>query len=386
MSPALHTLRDPLTIRERCARIAAAVEAGESQWFSIDPTRAPAVADLVAEVTREHYPDLAVPYHSRWRHFEAGGVDRLNGLRQALDGAALARANLDLTVVSVLLDAGAGPDWGWQEAGGARYTRSEGLAVASVHAFLGGAFSATPGDPWRVDPEALRGFDSARLAALFQVRADNPLTGLEGRAALLRRLGQALAARPGALFDRFALAGTVQAAELLRALLDDYSEIWLAPNRLHGAALGDVWRHPQAGGDGDTHGWVPFHKLSQWLSYSLIEPLEAAGLRVSGLDALTALPEYRNGGLLLDSGWLRLRDPGLADRAWQVGDELVVEWRALTIALIDRLRPLLNERFGRALPLASLLQGGTWNAGRRLAAARRHGRPPLNIVSDGTVF
>ena len=61
---------------------------------------------------------------------------------------------------------------------------------------------------------------------------------------------------------------------------------------------------------------MPFHKLSQWLTYSLLEPFEWAGVTVTGLDALTGLPEYRNGGLLLDTGVLRLRDPDWAARTW----------------------------------------------------------------------
>ena len=70
--------------------------------------------------------------------------------------------------------------------------------------------------------------------------------------------------------------------------------------------LGDCWRHPAAGAaDGLSRGWMPFHKLSQWLTYSLLEPFEWAGVQVDGLDALTGLPEYRNGGLLLDAGVLR---------------------------------------------------------------------------------
>ena len=54
-----------------------------------------------------------------------------------------------------------------------------------------------------------------------------------------------------------------------------------------------------------------------------------------GLEALTALPEYRNGGLLIDSGLLRLRDEAAASEIWQPGDEIIVEWRALTVALLD---------------------------------------------------
>ena len=108
-----------------------------------------------------------------------------------------------------------------------------------------------------------------------------------------------------------------------------------------------------------------------------------------GLDALTALPEYRNGGLLLDSGVLRLRDPGWVRNAWGVDDELVVEWRALTVALLDELAPLVRAELGLdavRLPLACVLEGGTWAAGRALAQRLRGGLPPLVIVSDGTVF
>ena len=131
---------------------------------------------------------------------------------------------------------------------------------------------------------------------------------------------------------------------------------------------------------------MPFHKLSQWLTYSLLEPFEWAGVTVTGLDALTGLPEYRNGGLLLDTGVLRLRDSELAAQTWSVADELVVEWRALTVALLDELAPLVCAGLGVDLPLACVLEGGTWAAGRTLAQQLRAGSPPLSISSDGTVF
>ena len=52
------------------------VAAGACELFTWHPDRIPAVADYVAATIRQRYPDLNVPYHSRWRHFEAGGVDR----------------------------------------------------------------------------------------------------------------------------------------------------------------------------------------------------------------------------------------------------------------------------------------------------------------------
>lgn len=131
---------------------------------------------------------------------------------------------------------------------------------------------------------------------------------------------------------------------------------------------------------------MPFHKLSQWLTYSLLEPFTRAGVPVEGVDTLTGLPEYRNGGLLLDAGVLALRAPEYAERTWEVGDELVVEWRALTVALLDELAPRVSARLGVDMPLACALEGGTWAAGRLLAQQLRGGLPPLTIDSDGTVF
>ena len=121
---------------------------------------------------------------------------------------------------------------------------------------------------------------------------------------------------------------------------------------------------------------MPFHKLSQWLAYSLSRSLEDAGIASTGLDELTGLAEYRNGGLFLDLGVLALREPGWRSGPLPVEHAAVVEWRALTVALLDRIAPLVRSRLGsRAaeMPLARVLQGGTWAAAasyRRAASSR----------------
>jgi hypothetical protein len=221
--------------------------------------------------------------------------------------------------------------------------------------------------------------------------------GLESRVLVLRRLGDALASqpevfgpqgRPGCLFDLMA-AKRVTAHDILSQLLASLSGIWLAANSIGHEALGDCWRHDAVPGPGLTRGWVPFHKLSQWLTYSLLEPFEWAGVHVEDVDALTGLPEYRNGGLLLDTGVFRLHEPDWAARTWKVSDELVVEWRALTVAMLDELAPLVRTRLGvdaGQMPLACVLEGGSWAAGRATAQRLRDGSPPLSVVSDGTVF
>jgi hypothetical protein len=396
-------------VRERAAAMLDLGLAGRLAHFTVDLDRLGPCADEVIATTRAAYPDLDIPFHARWRHFAAGGFDRWGTLMQAApwgdDGLAMGRAAYDLAIVSVLLDAGAGAEWRYQEGRtGEAYARSEGLAVASFDMFIGGAFSGDPADPYRADAAALAGLSAQDLAGGFQVGAGNPLVGLEGRAALLNRLGQVVSSdpdtfgrgdlpRPGGLFDVLAIEGvdgTLPAPRILEALLAHLGPIWPGRLSVEGVELGDTWRHPSGPGEGATAGLVPFHKLSQWLAYSLIEPLEWVGITVTDVDGLTGLPEYRNGGLFLDTGVLALRDPADADRAHEVGSPLVVEWRALTVALLDRLAGVVRERLGMdaaSLPLAKVLEGGTWATGRRLARDRRPGgAPPLQVISDGTVF
>ncbi len=199
--------------------------------------------------------------------------------------------------------------------------------------------------------------------------------------------------RPSVLADRFidlAERGHVLTAPLmLRHALSEFGGIWPErPGAVPGA--GDAWLHPEGAAFGGGTNAVAFHKLSQWLSYSLIEPLLWIGLDVREIDGLTGLPEYRNGGLLLDLGALTLKDAADWERKHDVASPLVVEWRALTVALLDLLAPMVRERLGKSedeMPLARILEGGTWSAGRRIAREKRaDGGPPLQIVSDGTVF
>lgn len=359
----------------------------------------------VGRVMDGAYPDGAVPFHARWRHFVVAGSDRWPPLAASL-ASRPARDTLvaafDLAIVSVLLDAGAGAAWRYRSVGGDVLSRSEGLAIASLEMFAAGMFSTDPRDPLRADAAALAAIDQETLARGFQVDDANPLVGLAERAALLRRLGEAIAARP-ALFGGSGRVGELAlplraradgaplaAAAILDAVLEALGPIWPARMVLDGVNLGDVGRHPAVVAGDRTDGLVPFHKLSQWLAYSLIEPLAADGVAVSDLDALTGLPEYRNGGLFIDTGVIVPRHAGVLSGAHEATSELVVEWRALTVCLLDRLAVEMRRVRGLdaiSLPLAKVLEGGTWAAGRRIAAAKRPGgAPPIAVVSDGTVF
>lgn len=405
---AAFSLLSAAAVRERSQRMLALALDNRLANFSVDLSRLDAIADRVIVVTRQAYPTLDVPFHSRWRHFVVDGSDRFEAIAKSArwrNAAARGRAMFDLAIVSVFLDAGAGAQWTYHDKiTGRRIGRSEGLALASVDMFASGAFSADPADPLRVDASALARFSIQQLSDGFQVTNDNPMVGLVGRATLLQDVGKLLSAnsgvfaredspRPGGLFDHLAgLADnhTIPASEILSELLHELGPIWPSRLSLGGIPLGDCWKHPAIVTSDATTGLVPLHKLSQWLAYSLIEPLQQSGIDVTDIDGLTGLAEYRNGGLFVDAGVLNLRDPDMADRQHDVSSELVVEWRSLTVALLDRLAAIVRQKLGmdaQSLPLAKVLEGGTWATGRILARERRaDGSPPVKVISDGTVF
>jgi hypothetical protein len=443
-------LHDAATIRARCAAICRAATDGRTGHFKVDRSRLVEAARRVADATLQRYPDLCIPRHGCWRQFESGGVDRKAELEARLEGRATedaALARIDLAVISVLLGSSAGSQWRYTErpgvieplalpaqrqrrddllamleqagghsplaaaalpaTAGTVHARSEGLAVAAFHAFVEGVFSDTDDEMLRADARALERLDTAALRAVFQVSPTNMLVGLEGRAEMLRRLGrslQALArhegglARPARIYAKLTQDGTlaeITAAALLREILTTLAPVWPSGSLVQGLPAGDVWPHAFAGGaragdlDRTTSGWVPLHMVGQRLAYSLIEPFEWAGVKVTGIETLTGLADHRNGGLLLDSGVIVPRDARDLSGTWKPGSDFVIEWRALTVALLDELAAQVRELLGRTaeqLPLASILEGGSWAAGRAAALELRGGEPPLKIDTDGTLF
>jgi hypothetical protein len=149
-------------------------------------------------VQRDFAPDYAsIPPHGRWQHFNVGGRDRIGDLLaswpSAIDPSERCRRLLDLFLVSVLLDAGAGTSWSYKsKENGRTYRRSEGLAIASLEMFKAGTFSSNSSQPHQVDGAGLKRLTVEIMGAGLQVSETNPIAGLEGRANLLIRLSEAL--------------------------------------------------------------------------------------------------------------------------------------------------------------------------------------------------
>ena len=403
------TLLTPEAVRQRCHEVFEAAEANGSKYFHINNENLDAAVDLVEREIMSNYPNGKVPFHSRWRHFEFENKNFWQKTALKLTKRSkneIARSQIDLAVVSVLLDAGAGSSWRYKDSQtGLNFSRSEGLAIASLRLFESGVLSQSGlDDPLRVDAASLQVLTPEILAKEFQVSQSNQLLGLKDRAKLLNRLGDTLLKqknifeaentfRPGNLFDyltRNQVTGVLEARDILVAVLQGMGEIWPDGSWIDNVAIGDAGYHEVVKRSDITDGIVPFHKLSQWMSYSLIEPLQEAGFKVNNLDALTGLAEYRNGGLFIDTKAISLKDRTQLEVVHDPKSPLVVEWRALTVVLLDKLaekiRRSTNTDSG-SMPLASILQGGTWSAGRRIAQQlRANGVPPLKLNSRGTIF
>lgn len=431
-------LRSIYAVRQRTKLVLERAKKNELKHFDVDLEKFEDTAGYVMAIIRRDFEGnyASIPPHGRWQHFEVGDRPRITQLLRswprAVDAQERTRRLVDLFLVSVLLDAGAGTKWSYKsKESGEIYKRSEGLAVASLEMFKTGIFSSDDAQPYQVDAKGLRKMTVESLAKGMQVSDKNPMSGLEGRAGLLMRLSQALEnqemfgkdGRPGNMIDYLLAHSTTQAISipivllptLWSVLMDGLSPIWPATRtQINGTPLGDAWPSSSLPASPPAQAWesiVPFHKLTQWLCYSIMVPMtKLLNMHFAGAELMTGLPEYRNGGLLVDTGLLTLKkadmDAGLAryeqvmPKETQVeivpmfepGDDVIVEWRAVTVGFLDDMLAAVNKGLhlegDDKLTLAQMLEAGTWKGGRELAEVSRPNTkgPPIGIISDGTVF
>jgi GTP cyclohydrolase II len=396
----IESLRHLKMVRTRCNEIFQLAEDGKTRHFALHLDKLDACADYVVQTIQERYPDLDVPAHSRWRHFNAADIKTMVAQWPSSSATEIARRKIDLITVSVLLDAGAGAEWKYHSHKGGVLNRSEGLALASLEMFQEGLFSSDVAVPNRVNSHGLKAMTLAQLTKGLQVNESNPLVGVQGRYELLQALANAMTAspkyfgeevhRPGNIVDYVlskVVDGRVSLNVLWECIVVGLEPIW--PSRHQ--QRGDVWVYTDLKRTGvPCSDFVPFHKLSQWLAYSMLEVFTEIGVAFDDLHLMTGLSEYRNGGLFVDTGVLSPKNPLTLEKQFSTGSELIVEWRALTVILLDRVADIVRTKLNKTveeLPLASVLEGGTWQAGRNIAKTKRQdGSPPINVLLIGTVF
>ena len=137
-----HYLLSVMAIRERAEQILQ-LAFEDKTHFSLRLDKLNDIAEFTTRIIRSQYPSGKIPLHSRWRHFEINNRDRA-GFLQELPPLIRVKAQIDLATVSVLMDAGAGPDWFYLDGEGRRWSRSEGLAQASLEMFQSGKIFRGP--------------------------------------------------------------------------------------------------------------------------------------------------------------------------------------------------------------------------------------------------
>ncbi|KAK1927511.1 hypothetical protein DB88DRAFT_478272 [Papiliotrema laurentii] len=429
-------LRSLDAVRDRSQQVFDLVLAGKADHWDWHEDKLDDVVEYCLNIIKRDFGEdyNKIPPHCRRNHFVTPGNNRIDTLLAhphfPKDPLQRAGTLIDLYIVSVLLDAGAGPDWTYTEPAqdgvqGWKGGRSEGLAVASWHMFVDGVFSSNKHSPLQVDAQGLKALTPAILAQHLQVSEQNPMAGLEGRSNLLIQLGTALekrpdicaTGRPGDMLGYFQThlpsgSKSLPLTLLWSTLFELLLPIWPARTSLPSYPkhpLGDVWPCPaldralNESGKGREEGdnLVAFHKLTQWLCYSLVEGIESeAGWKVDRGRGQTGLPEYRNGGLLMDLGLISIRPESLPSGAYPNGRDkppviepshpAVVEWRAITVITLDKIHEKICEKLSigaDTLSLAQVLEAATWKGGREIAKTKRAGGgPPIDIISDGTVF
>ncbi|KFA77803.1 hypothetical protein S40288_00540 [Stachybotrys chartarum IBT 40288] len=433
-------LRSLGAVRERSRIIFNKALRHELKHFDLDLNKLPDVVTFVAGLIKRDFdaPFNSIPPHGRYQHFSVGGRDRIAQLLSTwppeVDNTERCRRMIDLFLVSVLIDAGAGTKWSYKSNENGRvYRRSEGLAIASLEMFKTGLFSGDHSNKCQVDKIGLQSLTAEKLAAGLQSRPGNEISGLEGRTQLLIKLATALHdrtdyfgtdGRPGNLIDYILSHPSTQASSVLivplpvlwDVLMNGLAPIWpTSRTAINGVPLGDAWPcQAMSTGGSSWETILPFHKLTQWLTYSIMQPMQSLlNMHFAGTELLTGLPEYRNGGLFVDLGVLNLKkedvDRGLRNYAenctktgikgvevapmFESSDDVIVEWRGVTVGLLDMLcvevnKALRKELAGNELTLAQVLEAGSWKGGREVAEIHRPNtkEPPILIESDGTIF
>ncbi len=186
-------------VRERAQRMLALGLDDRLPHFAVDLERLDEAVDLVIETTRQNYPSLDMPFHSRWRHFVFDGDDRwaaidkeANWRDDAARGARGVRSRHRQRSARCWRRAA----WRYRDPATGRASaarrdwRSRASHVRRRH-FLVESGRSVAGRRRRPDAPA-----DAIVGDGLQVSRSNPLVGMTGRADLLRRLGALVAAKP----------------------------------------------------------------------------------------------------------------------------------------------------------------------------------------------
>ena len=358
--------------REICLKIYNNILNNNSKYFEINLEKLDQTVDDLLEFILKKYPKMNIGMHSRLNHIPEW-YDLVQKWKCPLNEKI--KRLIDLLFVSVLLDGGSGENWKYIS-NNIEYRRSEGLGKCVYNMFISGFFSLDEKQPYKVDMNRIKLINLDEFKNEFQISKDNILIGLENRLENLVNFSKFMInndnfninnnIRPGNIFDKI--------YNNLEIDLDKLYEIIFSFSPI----INDVHYYKPL----DVY--VPFHKILQWLSYSLIDLFKKFNISIRSDNYLTALPEYRNGGFLIDSNIINFKNNNLKNIFHEINSDIIIELRASTIVLIDIIKDKINIKKKNNLNISQVLEGGTWRYGRYLA--NKNNISPIKIKSNGIIF
>lgn len=386
-------LYKPSEIRARCHEIGEIAINGNGHWFAINSARINSCVKLIEQNCRNRYPELKIPIYSLWREWSG---DQGNNWDHRISNFAgdplfIAKSAIDLVFFTVLLGRNPGNKWYYSRStSGQRLQHTQAIAAAGIDLFFDHFSSHSVEQGWVLGMPELQEISRGKLATALQSSTENPFGGLSRSAIQYQKLAAILKTwsdsgihyqRPGDLVDEclalcsrsWSLQKQISMDSLFELLAQRFAgmiEGGLIVEGMNTSSVGDCGWHSGLLREDHTSGVVPFHRALQWLCYSLIEPLALVGITVTDPDTLTGLADVDHAGLFIDTGVLSPHDIELMNSSLTVDSEAVVEWRALTIYLQDRVTEALRKSLklsAKRLPLSAVMQGGMAHAGTELS-------------------
>ena len=275
-----------------------------------------------------------------------------------------------------------------------KHSRSEGIAIAIYDMFVSGFFSSSIKNKYQVNSSILTYLRFRIFSEKFQNTINNSIIGIKNRHSLLINLGKTLKknklSRPSDFFDKYNINDTISVKELWNFIVNDFKDIWNIYNKDDKETIGDIWTHPYLKIPCiEKSELMPFHKISQWIIYSLIDVIKNYGnYKITDTMILSALPEYRNAGLLLEYQVITPKNRLAFSKIYTIKDTFVVELRGLTIAILEYLLNDINSErsIEEKYSMSEFLENGSWSLGREIAYKKNNGDLPINLILEGNYF
>lgn len=405
-----HEYLSPIFTRVRSKELTQLVLKNQSKFFTLDSSKKEEALEFLEKVILSRFQKDKIAKHGRRQHLSSKNrnyFEKVENICQKAGCTFAVENKLELLLLSCFLDAGAGQNWKYNDSYfNCQLVGSEALAAASTDLYLKLiSDNLISKKNISLTSDALKNMKFDEFSKSFQHdESNNALLGAKGRYDSLTQLGSCLELHPSIFvtshkpelkniyhfFQSIVEHKSLNLEEVFKTIVFIFHDFFTSDTKINEINLCDSRIHSNLISLPLVGKKIPFFKLIQWMVYSIDDFFNSQGIPTINEEFLSGLAEYRNGGFFMDTNIINLKSKNLSHQSYSIDSELVTEWRALTITLLDEfLEELKIKRGYNHLNMSKLLEGGTWIAGRKLARENRPDSPyspPIKIITDGKFF